>query len=130
MAKRKTALRSAPVDIVDLITAKLSETGIPFVRDAWENEAPEEYGVVELKNSPRYAVGDGEVLDEVYTLTVTMYVNGPADTWPVTVREALESLETANGLDIVCHLSDRRYLYDMNRVQWVFALQVLGPLVR
>lgn len=136
MAKRKVALTATQtvttIDVIDLITTTLdSIEGISFARDAWENKAPDQYGVVEMAEEPRVMIADGKVIDETYLLNVTLYVNGAGDSWPETIRAKLENLEaTYEWLDIGCRLVLHQYDYTIGKVRWTFRLTVPGPLVR
>ena len=138
MARRKTTLAAAPVittvtvDVADLITGKLNElTGIEFARDAWENKAPDQYGVVTLGMEPIAQYADGHLVDETYQCTVDMYTIGSSDEWPALVREKLDELdELYDWLDLSCRMTARAYLFDIDKVQWTFAVRFHGPLTR
>jgi len=138
MAKRKTALAATPavttvtVDVADLITEKLNTlAGIEFARDAWENKAPEQYGVVTLGMEPVAMYADGHLIDEAYQCTVDMYTNGSSDEWPALVREKLDELDDAyDWLDLNCRLTARAYLFDIDKVQWTFRVFFAGPITR
>lgn len=133
MAKAKTrTAEPVTIDIVDLITAKLDELeGISVTRDAWENEAPEQYGVIEMDEEPTQLAADGRVIDEVYRLTLTLYVNGSSDNWAQDVREKLEELESAyDWLTIGCRMIMHQFVFSIGKVRWAFRLTVPGPLVR
>lgn len=102
-----------------------------FARDAWENKAPDQYGVVELNEEPQREFADGKAIDEAFRLTVTLYVNGGGNTWWKDVTDKMQALEDANSswMGIVCRLTDHEYLYDIHKVRWVFTLEVAAPLV-
>jgi len=141
MARRKT-LATAPaaeptvvtvtVDIADLITEKLNElSGIEIARDAWDQKAPEQYGVTTLSLEPTVQYADGHLIDEIYTTTLDLYVNNSADDWPALVREKLDELEAANGwMDLICRMTLREYVFDIDKVHWQFQIQTTGPLIR
>jgi len=138
MAKRKTALAATPavttvtVDVADLITEKLNTlAGIEFARDAWENKAPDQYGVVTLNTEPIVQYADGHLIDEINQVTVDMYTEGSSDTWPALVREKLAELENGNDwLDLSCRLTAREYLFDINKVRWTMQINFAGPVIR
>jgi len=136
MAKRKTGALQAPavvmLDVVDLITGKLNELeGIEFARDAWENKAPDQYGVVTLALEPIVQYADGHLIDEINRCTVDMYTEGSSDTWPALVREKLAELEDVNDwLDLSCRLTAREYLFDINKVHWTMQINFAGPVIR
>lgn len=115
-------------DAVDRLVEKLNEIGgIEFTRDAWENKAPEQYGVVELGGESRQLWGDGRLLDSMWTVVITAYVNGDDDTWPAAVQEKLEELE-ADGLLDLTHTISREYDYGLNKVRWTWTAYLSGPL--
>lgn len=130
MARAKK--NAVTIDIVDLITAKLDEMeGISITRDAWENEAPEQYGVIEMDEEPMQISADGHVIDENYRLTLTLYVNGSSDAWADNVREKLDELESAyEWLDIGCRMIMHQFVFSIGKVRWAFRLTVPGPLIR
>jgi len=136
MAKRKTGALQAPavvtLDVVDLIAGKLNELeGIEFARDAWENKAPDQYGVVTLNTEPIVQYADGHLIDEINQVTVDMYTEGSSDEWPVMVREKLGELENGNDwLDLSCRLTSREYLFDINKVRWTMQINFAGPVIR
>ena len=115
-------------DAVDELVAKLNEiNGIEFTRDAWENKAPENYGVVELSGEAKQLWADGHLLDSLWTVIVTVYVTGDADTWPKTVQEKLEELEDEGMLDLT-HAVSREYDYQINKVRWRWSVLMAGLL--
>ena len=132
MARTKKSAETVTVDVADLITEKLNElNGIEFARDAWQNEAPAQYGVTELAQEPNLIMADGKVIDEIYQMNVTLYVNGADDNWADAVREKTEELEAAyEWMDISFRMMQRIYLHDIGKVQWTFRLNFSGPLVR
>lgn len=132
MARTKKNAEPVTIDIVDLITAKLDEMeGISITRDAWENEAPEQYGVIEMDEEPMQISADGHVIDENYRLTLTLYVNGSSDAWADNVREKLDELESAyEWLDIGCRMIMHQFVFSIGKVRWAFRLTIPGPLIR
>ena len=131
---KKTAAQATPVtvDVLDLITDKLNELGgIAFARDAWEDKAPDQYGVVEMTGAPLIFYADGHPTDAVYQVQVTLYVTGADDTWADAVMAKLQALEDANPwLDLGFRLTAHQYLYDIDKVQWIFQGRVSAPLMR
>ncbi len=120
------------MDIADMITAKLNElTGIEFARDAWDQKAPDQYGVVTLSLEPTVQYADGHLIDEIYTTKLDLYVDGSGDNWPALVRGKLDELETTNGwMDLICRMTLREYVFDIDKVHWQFQIQTAGPLIR
>lgn len=119
----------AKIDIVDYLTEKLTEaTEIPFVRDAWVNKAPDEYGVVELGDAVAEQWADGKLIDAVYQVTATMFVTGARDDWPETVQAALEAAEAEDGFTET-HTVSREFDINTGKVRWVWSMRIYGPLI-
>ncbi len=115
-------------DAVDRMVAKLNEIdGIEFVRDAWVNKAPENYGVVELSGEPRQLWADGRLLDSVWRVIITLYVSGADDEWPARVQEKLEAMEAADEVELT-HTISRSFDYEIGKVSWVWQVNLCGPL--
>ena len=131
MARTRTARSqtTVTVDAVDDLTQKLSEIGVEFVRDAWLNKAPDNYGVVELQGEARQLWADGHLLDSIYRVLVTLYVKGDDDSYPAMVQEKLEELESAGKVDLT-HTISRSFDYETGKVQWVWTVNMYGPLIR
>ena len=130
MARTRTtrSQTTATVDAVDELTQKLSEIGVEFVRDAWLNKAPDNYGVVELQGEARQLWADGHLLDSLYRVLVTLYVKGDDDSYPAMVQEKLEELESAGKVDLT-HTISRSFDYETGKVQWVWTVNMYGPLI-
>jgi hypothetical protein len=133
MARPKKNLQTTPatvkVDAVDELTAKLSEIGVEFVRDAWVNKAPDNYGVTELQGEPRQLWADGHLIDSLWTVIVTMFVNDGDDSWAGLVNEKLAELEEAGKVDLT-HTCTRAFDYEVGKVRWTWAVTICGDLVR
>ena len=131
MARTRTtrSQTTVTVDAVDELTQKLSEIGVDFVRDAWLNKAPDNYGVVELQGEARQLWADGHLLDSIYRVLVTLYVKGDDDSYPAMVQEKLEELESAGKVDLT-HTISRSFDYETGKVQWVWTVNMYGPLIR
>ena len=131
MARTRTtrSQTTVTVDAVDELTQKLSEIGVDFVRDAWLNKAPDNYGVVELQGEARQLWADGHLLDSIYRVLVTLYVKGDDDSYAGQVQEKLEELESAGKVDLT-HTISRSFDYETGKVQWVWTVNMYGPLIR
>jgi hypothetical protein len=130
MAKRKTATTQATtqVDVVDALVAKLNEIeGVEFVRDAWLNKAPDDYGVVELNGETRQLWADGHLIDSIWQVIITLYVKGDADTWPMAVQTKLEELEDAGVCDLT-HTISREFDQAIGKVRWTWTVALYGAL--
>lgn len=115
-------------DAVDMLVDALNEIdGIEFTRDAWEDKAPENYGVVELNGEARQLWADGHLIDSIWAVVITLYVSGGADAWPRTVQEKLEELESDGRLDLTYAVS-RVYDYQINKVRWSWTANLAGDL--
>lgn len=131
MAKAKARNQTEPetVNIVDYLTEKLEErTGIPFARDAWENAAPDNYGVVELGGTEAEQWADGKLIDAIYRITVTLYVTGCEDSWIDTIGGLLEELEEQDIIT-AAWTTGREFMMDTGKVQWTWNLRAYGPIV-
>ena len=121
--------RSDPVtttvtrDAADLLVSALNTLdGIAWVRDAWENKAPDNYGVVEIAGAPVNLWGDDKLLSQVFQLTVHAYVNGSRDDLVAGIQEKL----AANCDSYV--LAAHEFAYDIGKTHWTWNCQIIGPL--
>ena len=131
MAKRspKTAA-AAPVtvDAVDELVAKLNTIdGLAFVRDAWVNKAPENYGVVTLSAEAAQLWADGHVTDSAWNVIVHAYVNDDSDGYDKTIQQKLEALEDEGKIDLT-HTNNREFDYQTGKVHWQWIVIMYGPL--
>ena len=114
---------------LDTLVNKLNEIGgVEFVRDAWVNKAPDNYGVVELSGEVSQLWADGHLTDSIWRVVVTLYVAGDDDTYPNLVQAKLEALEDAGHLDFTQSVT-RSYLRDINKVEWVWNVSMYGSLL-
>lgn len=113
------------VDAVDsLVTALNTLDGIAFVRDAWENKAPDNYGVVEVSGSPMSLWGDDKLQAQIFQLMVHAYVTGNRDDLVALVQAKLAT--STDWYSLVSH----EYAYDINKTHWTWSANVIGPLQR
>ena len=129
MARRQTPNQTTQttltttVDVIaNLLTALNTISGIDFVEDAWVEKAPANYGVVELlgQNVSEYA--DGKMLDQGFSVRITIYVSGGSHEWIAAVQDIL------TAQDIGFSMPTREYLQDINKVSWVWNCSILGPV--
>ena len=123
MADTQTTPQTVTRDAADLLVAKLNEiNGIPFVRDAWENKAPDNYGVVELDGQALSLWADNRMLEQVFQLKVHLYITGTGDDQVATVQQKLA--EACDGYSLPAH----EYAWDINKNHWQWSVQIIGPL--
>ena len=126
---KKTA-QTVKVDAIDEIVGKLNEiSGIEFVRDAWVNKAPDNYGVVELPGEARQLWADGHLLDSIWMVRITAYVTDGGDDLAGDVNDKLDELE-ADGKIELTHTIGRNFNYDVGKVEWVWTVYLSGELIR
>lgn len=99
-------------------------SGIEFTEDAWDQKAPNNYGVVELTGETANDYADGRKIGQAFNVTITMYVSGNSHTWIQKVQEKLESLK------IPYTMPTREYLQDINKVRWIWNAKVRQPVVK
>lgn len=115
---------SNSVDIIDGLVARLNEIeGLAFVRDAWINKAPDNYGVVELAGGGATLWADGILLDQSFFVRISVYVTDGSNAWLNLVQAKLAELELSHAFPT------REYLMDPPCVRWVWTVQMYGPLV-
>lgn len=126
---RSRSLRSTPapepvtVDAVDLLVNKLNTIGgISFVRDAWENKAPENYGVVEMAAQSSALWADNKMQEQVFQLSVHLYAKGGSNAWITAIQEKLA--EACDWYNFPQH----EFLYDINKNHWTWNCYMIGPL--
>ena len=113
---------------LDRLVNKLNEIdGVEFVRDAWVNKAPDNYGVVEMSGEVSQLWADGHLTDSIWRVVVTLYVKSDEDTYPDKVQAKLEALEAAGHLDFTQTVS-REFVYDIGKVKWTWQVNMYGSL--
>jgi len=110
-------------DTVDQLVSELNTLdGIAWVRDAWENKAPDNYGVVEVNGAPVNLWADNVLISQVFQMTVHAYVNGNRDDLVALVQAKL-----AAKCDSFV-LAGHEFAYDIGKNHWWWNCQVIGPL--
>ena len=130
MARTRSApaTQTVTVDAVDELVTKLNTiSGIEFVRDAWLNKAPDNYGVVELQGEAKQLWADGHLIDSVWRVVISVYVAGDDDTWVDTVNGKLRDLEDQGVVDIT-HSVTRNFDYTTGKTAWAWQVNLYGPL--
>ena len=135
MAKRSSP-KAAPapvtvtVDAVDELVAKLNTIdGLAFVRDAWVNKAPDNYGVVETQGEVSQLWADGKLIDSIWRVIIHAYIAGADDSIAYTVQAKLEDLESAGKVDLT-HTISRDFDANVGKVHWQWIVNLYGSLVR
>lgn len=108
---------------IEQLADRLTEaTGIAFAKDAWENKAPDDYGVVSLSGESEAIWADDGLSEQVYGLTITLYVHDGGEQWLERIQEVL------GEFDLVFRLPSRSFLYDVGLVEWRWTAQMYGAL--
>ena len=111
------------MDAADILVAALNTLeGIDFVRDAWENKAPDSYGVVELSGQSNALWADDRMIGQCFQLRVHLYTAGGSDEWVAKVQAKL--VEATDGYRLTAH----DYDYGINKNHWTWDCQIYGPL--
>lgn len=106
----------------DLLDALNTITGIEFVRDAWINDAPENYGVLELTGQSAALWADGKMQEQAFQLQITIYVKDGSDIWLDSVQGVLQDF------DLFYANPRREYDYGGDSVMWQWMAWFYGPL--
>lgn len=110
-------------DAVDFLTSKLNEiSGLAFRRDAWENKAPDNYGVVEMNGESSNLWADDCQVAQVFQCSVHLYVGGGSDEWVAKVQEKL-----ADSCDFY-RLQAQEFAYDIGKNHWQWVCTIIGPI--
>ena len=106
----------------DLLNALNTISGIEFVRDAWINDAPENYGVLELTGQSASLWADGKMQEQAFQLQITIYVKDGSDIWLDSVQGVLDDFDLS--------YSNPRHEYDYggDSVMWQWTAWFYGPL--
>ena len=110
------------VNLIDLLAKKLSETGVPFRADSWENNPPVNYGVVELAGQNNADWADGHMTDQAFTAEITLYVAGTSMKWGDRIQAVLEAMDAGYSLP------RRQWLPDIKKSAWTWKASFLAPL--
>ena len=116
-------MSSQEVTLIDQLKNLLATAcGIPFAVDAWKNQAPDEYGVVELTGEEKGEWADGRMIDQSFTVLITLYVAGNSQKWKDKVQNTLEAIDAGYSL------RERSYLPDIERSSWQWRATVYDPI--
>ena len=106
----------------DLLEALNTISGIEFVRDAWINDAPDNYGVLELTGQNASQWADGHMAEQAFSLLITIYVKDGSDIWVDSVQGVLAAQDLSYGVP------RREYDYGSDAVMWQWSAAFFGPL--
>lgn len=132
MARTRQTRTSEPVtvSVIDqLITALNTLEGIEFVRDAWVNKAPDNYGVVEVPGEATQLWADGHLIDSIWRVIIHAYVTGGDDSIAYTVQDKLEELESAGNVDLT-HTISQDFDARVGKNHWQWIVNLYGGLIR
>ena len=124
MSRRTTQTTQTVDKIQQMIDALNTISGIEFTEDAWNEKAPNNYGVVELTGETANDYADGRKIGQAFNVTITIYVSGNSHEWIMKVQEKLE------GLKIPYRMPTRQYLQDIKKVMWVWNARIRQPVVK
>ena len=114
---------STQISLLNKLAQRLTGvTSVPFRVDAWQNAAPSNYGVVEMtgQNSAEWA--DGHMIDQAFTVEITLYVTGSSAEWIDKVQFALDALDAGYSLP------ERKWLPDIKKTAWTWRATFYGPM--
>ena len=124
MARTERTATTVTRDAADLLVDALNTIeGISFVRDAWENKAPDNYGVVELTGQSNAMWADNRMTEQVFQLTVHLYVDGGSDEWVGKVQGKLAT--ACDGYSLPAH----EFAFDIAKNHWTWNCQIIGPIL-
>ena len=110
-------------DAVDLLVDALNEIeGITFVRDAWENKAPDDYGVVEMSEQNNALYADNHMVAQEFRLTVHLYATDGNNAWIGKIQNVLN--DYTDGYRMGPH----EYLFDIGKNHWQWTVYIIAPL--
>ena len=116
MARTRTtrSTTTVKVDVIDKIVEELNKLeGIEFAKDAWVNNHPDPYGVVQLSSTARQLWADGRLIDTAWNVIVSAFVSDDDNSWPEMIQQKLEALEADGRFDLTHTVSreERRSLH-------------------
>lgn len=110
--------------IQQIIDALNEIPGIEFAEDAWEEKAPNNYGVVELMGEAGNDYADGKRIAKGYLVEITIYVTGGSHGWIEKVEAVLD------GLQLPHTMPQREYTHDIKKVCWRWQTRIRKSILR
>lgn len=110
-------------DAADILVEQLNTIeGISFVRDAWENKAPDDYGVVEMTEQNNALYADNHMVAQEFRLTVHLYAKDGSNAWIGKIQTVLN--EYTDGYRMGPH----EYLFDIGKNHWQWTVYIIAPM--
>ena len=128
MSETTTTTTPAASQTTDKIQRLIEELNtipsIEFTEDAWDEKAPNDYGVVELTGEVTNDYADGKKIAQGFGVTIRSYVSGNSHLWITKVQDVLDSLR------IRYKMEPREYLEDIKKVRWTWNARIRRPVVK
>lgn len=120
---RNTTPTTVTRDAADILVDALNTIeGISFVRDAWENKAPDDYGVVEMTGQSNALWADNKMQEQTFALAVHLYTKDGGNVWIRKIQEKLE--EACDWYTMPSH----EFVYEISKNHWTWTAYIIGPL--
>ena len=128
MARNRTVTQTVTTttvtrDAADILVEQLNTIeGISFVRDAWENKAPDDYGVVELSDQSNALYADNHLIAQEFRFRVHLYATGGSNAWITKIQAVLDIYTDGNAME------SHEFLYDIGKNHWGWSAFLVSPL--
>ena len=128
MARNRTVTQTVTTttvtrDAADILVEQLNTIeGIAFVRDAWENKAPDDYGVVEMTDQSNALYADNHMVAQEFRMTVHLYAKDGNNAWIGKIQAVLD--EYTDGYRMGVH----EYLWDIGKNHWTWNVYFVAPM--
>ena len=110
-------------DAVDILVNKLNEIeGITFERGAWESEAPDDCGAVEMSGQYNSLWADDKQQEQTFTVAVHLYCKDGGNQWISKIQEKLA--EAVDWYTMPTH----EYIYEIEKNHWTWNAFIIAPL--
>ena len=128
MARNRTVTQTVTTttvtrDAADILVEQLNTIeGIAFVRDAWENKAPDDYGVVEMTDQSNALYADNHLIAQEFRFRVHLYAKDGNNAWIGKIQAVLDEYTDGYGLE------SHEYLFDIGKNHWTWRAYLISPL--
>ena len=110
-------------DAADILVEQLNTIeGISFVRDAWENKAPDDYGVVTMTDQSNALYADNHMVAQEFRLAVHLYATDGNNAWISKIQTVLN--EYTDGYRMPLH----EYLFNIGKNHWQWDAFIVAPM--